>query len=83
MSLDKWLKSEKPEKPIKKAIPKITSKSIQAEEVSKEEPKKLIKYILACKTAKCNYKKTIVKRMLTDKDKICPRCKGEMKVKMQ
>jgi hypothetical protein len=42
---------------------------------------KLTKYLLSCSNSKCKYKKTLMKRELTGKDKICPRCKSEMNVK--
>ncbi|MHA1292879.1 MAG: hypothetical protein ACTSQJ_09455, partial [Promethearchaeota archaeon] len=50
-------------------------------ETTFEKKKKLNKFTLICKKAKCKYQKTILKRQLLEEDKICPRCKGEMKIK--
>jgi hypothetical protein len=90
--LDKWIKSEKEEgdkkedkkkkKPLKKK-PKLENK-IQDNETKKTPDKlskELTKYILICPKKSCGYQKTIRKKQLSDKDKICPRCKGTMKVK--
>ncbi|MBD3255096.1 MAG: hypothetical protein GF383_08375 [Candidatus Lokiarchaeota archaeon] len=89
MSLDRWIKTEeseeKEEKPIKKKIKKkpIENKNKQKRERKKEEkaPVLLTKYQLLCSKAKCKYQKTIMKKRLTSKDKTCPRCGSEMKVK--
>ncbi len=88
MSLDKWIKSEKKEdlakkkaeeeikKPIKKESRSTKTKTIKT---SEKKSINLIKYSLAC--SKCKYKRTIVKKQLSDKDKMCPKCKREMKIK--
>jgi hypothetical protein len=81
MGLDKWLNPEevekKPEKqqnPIKKEVKRKTPKS-------QSITPKLMKYTLNCPNSKCKYQKTVMKKVLTDIDKICPRCKKEMKIK--
>ncbi len=75
MGLDKWIKPEetakKPKKPESK--PKENKGTIGL--------KNLLKFDLVCPKAKCKYQKTIRKKELTDKDKICPRCKSIMKIK--
>ena len=84
LSLDKWItpdkkkKKEDPDKPsnIKKLSVKI--KTIKSEEKPKTEFKK---YFLICPKAKCKYQKTLMKKKITLKDKLCPRCKTEMKIK--
>ncbi|MBD3212530.1 MAG: hypothetical protein GF311_07975 [Candidatus Lokiarchaeota archaeon] len=87
MSLDKWIKSdekkeEKEEKPEKKRLETEVIKKPKDEKSKKqEEPPKLKKFVLICSNSKCNYQKTLMKRELSDRDKICPRCKKEMKVK--
>ena len=48
---------------------------------SDKNSKNLTKYVLICSKLKCKYKKTIMKKELSEKDRICPRCKSEMKVK--
>jgi hypothetical protein len=83
LGLDKWIAPEKEKKkPVKKEVnlsPDIILKS-KKKENSKAAPI-LSKYILICPKAKCKYQKVILKRTLTTKDKICPKCKGQMKVK--
>ena len=83
MGLDKWIKPEgtkaklnkkkEEDEPRKKSDSKLKEKDM--------EVIKLIKNILICPNSKCKYKKTIVKKLLTEKDLICPRCKNEMKLK--
>ena len=84
MGLDKWIKPEdKKNKKIKKKDEGDQSKdhaSKPKEEQKDKESLKLTKFDLTCPKAKCKYKKTIVKKTLTEKDKICPRCKSEMKL---
>ncbi len=65
MGLDKWLKSEDELKKSQKKKPSI----------------QLTRYTLVCPNAKCKYQKTIMKKLLSEMDKICPRCNKEMKVK--
>ena len=90
MSLDKWLK---PDKEKKETLKEKAEKS-KKELVSNQKPtevqismekssltKNLFKFTLTCSNTKCKYQKTIMKRFLTDKDKLCPRCKDSMKVK--
>jgi hypothetical protein len=66
-------------------------KSIDQADVSKNEleskkeivksSSRLVKKVLVCPSAKCKYQKTIMKKQLTETDKICPRCNKVMKVK--
>lgn len=84
MGLDKWIKPEdKKKQKIKKKDkgdqPKDGTFKPKEEQKDKESLK-LRKFYLTCPKAKCKYKKTIVKKTLTEKDKICPRCKSEMKL---
>ena len=84
MSLDKWLKSEKKEKDVKKK-PEVKKKPAPKKSLEKSKPqpqsKKMNKFILTCPKKSCKYQKIKVKKDLTEKDKTCPRCKGQMKVK--
>ncbi|TXT58305.1 MAG: hypothetical protein BAJALOKI2v1_400037 [Promethearchaeota archaeon] len=89
MSLDKWIKGpeeeeeeeeegvngekEQQEKDLKK------SRSIKKEQ-KRSSKTTLKKYFLKCPKKSCKYQKTLMKSNLTEKDKICPRCKSEMKV---
>lgn len=70
LGLDKWLKPEEDLKSPKKKKSKDTSKS-------------LTKFNLICTKPKCKYQKIIMKRELLEKDKICPKCKSQMKIKKQ
>ncbi|MHA2290010.1 MAG: hypothetical protein ACXABG_14590 [Promethearchaeota archaeon] len=84
MGLDKWIKPEKTNaKAIKKREDSESTKKneskLKDKEIDKELPK-ITKFNLICSNAKCKYKKTIVKKTITKKDKICPRCKKEMKL---
>ncbi|MHA1986715.1 MAG: hypothetical protein ACW98D_08760 [Promethearchaeota archaeon] len=86
MGLDKWLKSEdadKKPKSKKKALEKdIKSSSKKNVKTDLEKPSsKLIRYSLTCTNSKCKFQKIFMKKQLTEMDKICPRCKKEMKVK--
>ncbi|MFW9950667.1 MAG: hypothetical protein ACFFKA_11165 [Candidatus Thorarchaeota archaeon] len=85
MGLDKWIKpEEKKSKTIKKkeeGEPRKKSDSKPKDKEKDKESSKLTKFDLTCSNAKCKYKKTIVKKILTEKDKVCPRCKKEMKTK--
>ena len=84
MGLDKWIKPEDTKKQkIKKKEEGYQSKdgpSKPKEKYKEKKSPKLTKFVLTCTKAKCKYKKTIVKKILTEKDKICPRCKSEMKL---
>ncbi len=92
MSLDKWIKTEKEEekkkedekkkKPLKKK-PQSESinQNIETTKTHDTRLKKLTKYILICPKKSCGYQKTLMKKQLIENDKICPRCKGNMKVK--
>ena len=84
MSLDKWLKAEKKEKEVKKK-PEVKKKSSSKKNLESPKPqpqsKKMMKFILTCPKKSCNYQKIKVKKELTERDLICPRCKGQMKVK--
>lgn len=82
MGLDKWIAPEK-EKKKKKEESKINSQGLsnfRKKERVKETPI-LTKHTLICPKAKCKYQKVIVKRILTEKDKVCPKCKGLMRIK--
>ena len=85
MGLDKWIKTEETKtKTIKKkdkGDPRKKSDSKPKDKQIDKELSKLTKFDLTCPNAKCKYKKTIVKKFLTEKDKVCPRCKNEMKLK--
>ena len=83
MGLDRWIKSEKKEDEEKgKEEPQIKDSSELAKGIKTvEKPTlKLKKYVLICPKAKCKYQKTIVKKNITDKEKICPRCNSNMKL---
>jgi len=84
LGLDKWIKPEDTKKQkIKKKDEGDQSKDRTSKPKEEQEDKKsskLTKFGLTCPKAKCKYKKTIVKKTLTEKDKICPRCKSEMKL---
>lgn len=86
MGLDKWLKSEKvAKKSKKKKESPIQAKRSKGEQVQNKDLEKqsikLIKYMLVCPNAKCKYQKIIMKKQLTDDDRLCPRCNKEMKIK--
>ena len=84
MGLDKWIKPEDTKKQKnKKKDERHPSKDCTSKPKEKNKEKKsskLTKFVLTCPKAKCKYKKTIVKKTLTEKDKICPRCRSEMKL---
>ncbi|MBY9017796.1 MAG: hypothetical protein KGD66_03090 [Candidatus Lokiarchaeota archaeon] len=91
MSLDKWIKNDENNKKVKKKLPPKKEKveetieefEFQPPEVgSIKDSRLLTKFALTCSDSKCKYKKTLKKKTLKDKDKICPRCKGEMKIKI-
>ena len=87
MSLDKWIKSDKKEETKNKPQEKKGQKGGQSE-VRKDQAEKTLeplaqkfnKFQLKCPKKGCNYQKTIVKKDLKEKDKVCPRCKSTMKV---
>jgi acetyl-CoA carboxylase beta subunit len=81
LSLDKWLKSEKEGKE-KSAIKKEEDKSSKVDEQKQKEKtgSKLQKFMLKCSNSKCNYQKTLMKRELNERDKVCPRCNSKMKI---
>ncbi|MBY9010819.1 MAG: hypothetical protein KGD70_00435 [Candidatus Lokiarchaeota archaeon] len=85
MGLDKWIKPEETKtKAIKKKDESNQKKKSESKPTDKQndrELSKLTKFDLSCSNTKCKYKKTIVKKIITEKDKICPRCKSEMKFK--
>lgn len=91
MSLDKWIKNEKDnKKDKKKPTPKKENIEETIDEIEFQPPEvdatkdssSLTKFLLTCSDSKCNYKKTLKKKNLKDKDKICPRCSKEMKIKI-
>jgi len=83
LGLDKWIK---PEETVKKSEKKEDARSTRKpknqpiEKIGKKEPIKLTKFVLICSKPKCKYKKTIMKKELSEKDRTCPRCKNVMKV---
>ena len=82
MSLDKWIKPKNKKEEVKKKPQPKASEDRTKEATSPEKtPIKLTKHILICPKAKCKYQKTIIKKQLTERDKICPRCKSKMKIK--
>jgi hypothetical protein len=86
MGLDKWLHSEDSKEDLKKkgTLAKDAKKSKTDKikpEVLKTSLVDLVKYTLVCKNAKCKYQRILRKKQLTEDDKICPRCKKEMKIK--
>jgi hypothetical protein len=86
MGLDKWIKSEEIDKNSKKKkVPTEQAKKSMSKRVKdkphERQPVKLKKYTLVCPNAKCKYQKIIMKKALTDDDKICPRCNKMMKIK--
>jgi hypothetical protein len=86
MGLDKWLKPEDTGKNSKKKrISQEIIKESKDNQIKKKNAedisRKLMKYTLLCQNKKCKYQKTIVKKLLTEEDKKCPRCEKEMKIK--
>jgi hypothetical protein len=94
LGLDKWLKPEEEVKKLKRRAKEDKNNSIQKVSKPKKEKndtsaqksvertiKKLSKFELICANRKCKYQKTIMKKILTEKDKTCPRCSSMMKVK--
>lgn len=83
MGLDKWLNSKDVEKQKKKKPAEVKKRKKEGDQApeTKTNILKLIKYTLNCPNSKCKYQKTVMKKVLTDLDKICPRCNKEMKVK--
>ena len=79
LGLDKWIKPE--EAKPKKKIEKQESDPKSRDEKIDKKISKITKFDLTCSNTKCKYKKRIVKKSLTEKDKTCPRCKNEMKLK--
>ena len=83
MGLDKWIKpDEKKKKKENEKATQIKSSSVKMSTVKSEEKPKLElkKYLLVCPKAKCKYQRTLVKKHITEKDRLCPRCKTEMKI---
>jgi hypothetical protein len=82
LGLDKWIKTEETKgKKIYKKDEGDPDKKSDSKPKDKHIGKDISKFDLTCSNAKCKYKKTIVKKNLSEKDKICPRCKSEMKIK--
>ncbi len=90
MSLDKWIKDNGDNKKVQKKPPKKRKIEDKIEEFEFQPPvvetnkdsHLLTKFVLTCSDSKCKYKKILRKKNLKDNDKICPRCKKEMKVKV-
>jgi hypothetical protein len=92
LSLEKWLKPkkkgeksvDKKSKDVKKKEKRQINKDSTIEISSKSHTSVAInitKFKLECTKNTCKYQKTIIKKNLADKDKICPRCKSKMKIK--
>jgi len=86
MGLDKWINPEdSKKKSIKKEKSPIKAKGSKGKTASKDKLEspisKLKKYTLICSSAKCKYQKTLLKKELAEKDKICPRCNKQLKIK--
>lgn len=84
MGLDKWIKlEEEGKKPKKKGGEKKQAKDKfkPKEKESSDISKNLIKHILICSKTNCKYQKILIKKELTNKDKICPKCRSPMKIK--
>ena len=86
MGLDKWLKPEDSTKKKKtKESSPIKDKVTNSKHTSKKSLESLLsmlkKYTLICSNSKCKYQKTLMKKQLIEKDKICPRCNKELKIK--
>jgi hypothetical protein len=83
LGLDRWIKpDEKKKKEETEKAPQIKNSSLKTKTVKSEEKPKLAlkKYKLICPKAKCKYQRTLVKKRITEKDKLCPKCKTEMKI---
>ena len=83
MGLDKWIKPEGTVKKTEKKEEARSTKKPKTQPIKKKSEKEstnLTKFVLICSKPKCKYKKTIMKKELSEKDRICPRCKNEMKV---
>ncbi|MBY9010025.1 MAG: hypothetical protein KGD74_09190 [Candidatus Lokiarchaeota archaeon] len=84
MGLDKWIKPEGTVKKTEKKEEARSTKKPKTQPIKKKseiESINLTKFVLICSKPKCKYKKTIMKKELSERDLICPRCKNEMKVK--
>jgi len=86
MGLDKWLKSDdKKNDPKNMKIPTKQDEKRKKEQIKnkpvEKQIRKLIKYTLICANTKCKYQRIIVKKQLGEKDRICPRCGKNMRVK--
>jgi hypothetical protein len=83
VGLDKWIKPEETVKKTEKKEEKRSTRKPKTQPIEKKgekQPIKLTKFVLICSKPKCKYKKTIVKKELSEKDHTCPRCKNVMKV---
>ncbi len=83
MGLDKWIKPEGTVKKTEKKEEVRSTKKPHTQPMKKNsriQSLNLTKFVLICSKPKCKYKKTIVKKELTEKDHPCPRCKNVMKV---
>lgn len=74
-------KQNKPEEKSEKDERNTNATLKQKHEFEKPVAVRIIKFKLECPKSTCKYKKTIIKKNLEDKDKICPRCKSKMNVK--
>jgi hypothetical protein len=84
MGLDKWIQSDNDKKKEHKE-PKVNISDRKEQKTNKKRPresqKQLSKFTLICSNSKCKYQKVLMKRSLDRRDKICPKCKKEMRLK--
>ena len=84
MGLDKWIQSDNDKKKEHKE-PKVNISDRKEQKTNKKRPresqKQLSKFTLICSNSKCKYQKVLMKRSLDSRDKICPKCKKEMRLK--
>jgi hypothetical protein len=84
IGLDKWIQSDKDRKKEPKE-PEVKNSERKEQKTNKKRPresqKQLSKFTLICSNSKCKYQKVLMKRSLDSRDKICPKCKREMKLK--
>ncbi len=82
MSLERWLKPNEKAKKTEVKKDKVVEKGSKDQSEKGSTEKSIFnKYVLVCTKAKCKYQKIIMKKNISDKDKICPKCNSKMKVK--
>jgi hypothetical protein len=82
----KTTKPKKPRKSSKKSTSsgkkkKKSDQSIGKPDIDVQNTSDRKKYFLECGNAKCKFKRTLKKRILSDTDYICRKCGKEMKIK--